>query len=106
MVRKLNNAEEAGNASPNHSHRALVNLVQFTECMKTLVNIKQPVLLVTAQQDRICLPVIQEAITKPYAEDLRIESLDCAHWVQLEKPEETNELLKSFFEETAAKSKK
>lgn len=74
--------------------------------MKNLRKIKQPVLLVTAKQDQICLPAIQEAITKPYAEDLRIESIDTAHWLQLEKPDETNALLKSFFDETAAKSKK
>lgn len=74
--------------------------------MKTLTKITQPVLLVTAKQDRICLAGIQEAITKPYAEDLRIESLDTAHWIQLEKPDETNKLLESFFEEVVAKSKK
>lgn len=48
--------------------------------------------------------MIQEAMTKPHAEDLRIESLDAAHWVQLEKPEETNNLLESFFDEVIAKS--
>jgi len=86
ITRKLNNDEEA-------------------ECAKTHTPIKQPVLLMTATQDRICIASIQEALTKPHAEDLRIESVDAGHWVQLEKPEETNSLLESFFEEVIAKSK-
>ncbi|RDW63563.1 hypothetical protein BP6252_11108 [Coleophoma cylindrospora] len=85
ITRKLNNPDEA-------------------ECAKTHTPIKQPVLLVTAAQDRICVAAIQEAITKPHTEDLRIESLDTAHWVQLEKPDETNTVLESFFEEVMAKS--
>jgi len=87
MVRKLNNAEEA-------------------ECAKSLRPITQPVLLITAAQDRICLPAIQEAITRPHAADLRVESLDCAHWVQLERPGETNELLRRFFGEVVGKGGK
>lgn len=73
------------------------------ECAKTHTPIKQPVILITATEDRICPAAIQEAITKPHVDNLRIESLKAGHWIQLETPDETNALLENFFGQVVEK---
>ena len=37
--------------------------------------------------------------TAKWVKQLRIEELDCGHWVQLEVPDKLNQLLEEFAEE-------
>ncbi len=68
--------------------------------------IPRPVLLVTAALDPIGLPATAEAVTRPYAPDLRVQSIEAGHWVQLEKADETNQALDAFFTEVLDKEGK
>lgn len=61
--------------------------------------IKQPVLLLTAKKDVICVPALHEKTTTTNAENCQVKSMDTGHWIQLEAPEETNRMLESFFQE-------
>ncbi|KAL8729290.1 MAG: hypothetical protein Q9181_005051 [Wetmoreana brouardii] len=60
--------------------------------------IPSPALLVTCAKDYVAVAAMQEEWTRPFARDLEVESLDCGHWVQLEKAREVNEILKKFFD--------
>ena len=61
-------------------------------------SIQQPTLLLTCRDDPIGVPVLQEAATKPFVRNLTIKQIDTGHWPQLEKPDEVNEILKTFLE--------
>jgi soluble epoxide hydrolase / lipid-phosphate phosphatase len=58
--------------------------------------ISVPVLLINAEQDVICKPAMQTMVANTYLTNVTIETLDCGHWVMLEKPKETIEALESF----------
>ncbi|KAL8778834.1 MAG: hypothetical protein Q9213_007226 [Squamulea squamosa] len=58
----------------------------------------KPTLLVACTRDYVAIPSIMEDNTKAFAKTLEVESLDCGHWVQLEKAKEVNEILKRFIE--------
>ncbi|KAL8934486.1 MAG: hypothetical protein Q9216_005886 [Gyalolechia sp. 2 TL-2023] len=62
------------------------------------IQIDQPTLLLASKNDYVGVPALQEEQMKPFVKHLEIESLDCGHWTQLEKANEVNEMLKSFFE--------
>lgn len=61
-------------------------------------------LLVACTKDYVGIPSMQEESTRMFANDLEVESLDCGHWVQLEKANEVNEILKSFIEKRLLKA--
>ncbi|KAL9117536.1 MAG: hypothetical protein Q9187_005928, partial [Circinaria calcarea] len=61
--------------------------------------IEQPTLQVTCSKDVIALPAMMEGMTRKWAKDLRVESLDTGHWVYMERPDELNAILKRFFGE-------
>ncbi len=65
-------------------------------------HIKQPTLLITAANDYIAIPSMQEQGMRPYVKNLKVESVDTGHWLQLEKPDEVNQTLERFFTEIAA----
>ncbi|KAL8702612.1 MAG: hypothetical protein Q9201_004218 [Fulgogasparrea decipioides] len=60
--------------------------------------IHSPTLLVTSAKDYVGVPAMQEERMRPFAKDLEVQNLDCGHWVQLEKANEVNEILKKFFD--------
>ncbi|KAL8750491.1 MAG: hypothetical protein Q9199_007035 [Rusavskia elegans] len=64
----------------------------------------KPALLVACTKDYVGIPSMQEESTRMFANDLAVESLDCGHWVQLEKANEVNEVLKSFIEKRLLKA--
>ena len=61
-------------------------------------HIQQPTLLVTCTYDYIAVPKMQEDGMKPYVKDLTVKELPSGHFVQSEKADEVNEVLKAFFE--------
>lgn len=61
--------------------------------------IRQRTLLITCGKDILAIPAMQEAAMRPFVKDLKVEKVETGHWLQLEKPEEVNEILKKFFEE-------
>lgn len=58
-----------------------------------------PTLLVLPNKDYCTLAEMQKHNTAKWVTRLRIEELDCAHWVQLELPERLNGLLEGFADE-------
>lgn len=60
--------------------------------------IHKPALLVLCTKDYVAIPATQEEGMRPFAKDMEVESLESGHWVQLEKADEVNEILKKFFE--------
>ena len=63
-------------------------------------HIQSPTLLVTSRFDYVGVPAVQEQRTRPWVKNLQVKELATAHWVQLEKPDEVNKILKDFIEET------
>jgi soluble epoxide hydrolase/lipid-phosphate phosphatase len=61
--------------------------------------IQAPVLLVTASEDPIGLPVLAISETQPYATNFRMQQITSGHFVQIEASEETNQILDNFFTE-------
>ncbi|KAK7413505.1 hypothetical protein QQX98_007653 [Neonectria punicea] len=60
-----------------------------------------PTLLVVSEQDYVTRADAQSENTKKWAKDLRIKTLDCGHWIQLERPTELQNLLEEFAAEVA-----
>ncbi|KAL8721033.1 MAG: hypothetical protein Q9225_002206 [Loekoesia sp. 1 TL-2023] len=60
--------------------------------------IDRPTLLVTCRKDYVAVPAMQEEQMRPFAKSMEVETLECGHWVQLEKSDEVNEILKRFFD--------
>ncbi|KAL8873180.1 MAG: hypothetical protein Q9215_001687 [Flavoplaca cf. flavocitrina] len=58
----------------------------------------KPALLVVCTKDCVAIPSMQEQDMRAFASDVMVESLDCGHWVQLEKANEVNEIVTSFIE--------
>lgn len=63
--------------------------------------IQQRTLLITCAKDILGIPAMQEGAMRPFVKNLQVEKVDTGHWLQLEKPEEVNELLKTFFDEVS-----
>ena len=61
-------------------------------------SIEQPTLLLTCRDDPVGVPVLQEAGTKPFVRNLKIKQVDTGHWLQLERPDEVNNILIDFLE--------
>ncbi|KAI1932862.1 hypothetical protein LOZ12_000267 [Ophidiomyces ophidiicola] len=60
-----------------------------------------PNLFIAAQQDYVCRADLQSAQAKKWVPDLRIKTIDCGHWVQLEEPDLLSNLIVEFAEEVA-----
>lgn len=61
-------------------------------------SIEQPTLLVTCSKDPVGNPDMAEAGTRPFVKNLQVKQIDTGHWLQLENPDEVNQILKKFFE--------
>ncbi|KAH7085875.1 Alpha/Beta hydrolase protein [Paraphoma chrysanthemicola] len=58
-----------------------------------------PVLYIDAKYDTVCSPSVTTKFAEEqekYTKDLTYETIEAAHWVQLEKPRETNEVLEKW----------
>jgi soluble epoxide hydrolase/lipid-phosphate phosphatase len=55
-----------------------------------------PTMLVVSDQDYVTRADMQIPKSEKWCPQLQIETFDCGHWVQLEKPDEVTKLLKQF----------
>lgn len=61
--------------------------------------IEKPTLLVTCTDDYVAVPALQEGQMREFAVGgMEVKQVEAGHWVQLEKAEEVNAVLKDFFE--------
>ncbi|KZL77637.1 epoxide hydrolase [Colletotrichum tofieldiae] len=73
-----------------------LNLPDEREISEVDKECRVPTLLVVSDQDYVLLADAQSENTKKWAKDLRIEILDCGHWIQLERPDKLQGLLEEF----------
>lgn len=73
-------------------------------CQKVGEKIKQPALMVTAENDVILTPSMSK-IMDPWVPSLSRVHLDGAHWVHIEKHEEFNQSLLQWLHSQFKKSK-
>ena len=62
-----------------------------------------PTMLVVSKKDYATRADMQLKHAKEWVKDLRVETLDCGHWIALEKRNELSGFLKSFASEVAKK---
>ena len=55
-----------------------------------------PTLLVVSERDYVTRADMQIGKSKEWVPDLRVETLDCGHWIQLERPRELLALIQQF----------
>lgn len=58
-----------------------------------------PALLVVAERDYATRADMQVPRSREWCRELRVETLDCGHWIQLEKADELTALLEGFARE-------
>ena len=100
---KIFAAENGGYGPPLNWYKAQIanlNTPDEASLPPEKIHIHGPTLLVTCTFDYVGVPVIQEQNTRPWVPNLQVKELATGHWVQLEKPDEFNKILKDFIEET------
>ena len=94
-------AENGGYGPPLNWYKcqmAGLNIEDDARIPAERATIEQPTLLVTCRNDPAGIPAMAEEGTRASARNLEVKQLDTGHWVQLEKPDEVNQLLKEFLE--------
>ncbi|KAL4895731.1 Alpha/Beta hydrolase protein [Aspergillus ambiguus] len=64
-----------------------------------------PNLFVAAKRDYVCRADLQSELARKWVPNCRIETVDCGHWVQLEKPDILNKFLVGFARDVAGNEK-
>ena len=75
------------------------DLVDDVSLPKGGKDVDLPTLLVIADKDYCTRPYMQKHSTGKWVKQLRIEELNCGHWLQLELPEKLTQLLEGFADE-------
>ncbi|KAL8927452.1 MAG: hypothetical protein Q9208_002257 [Pyrenodesmia sp. 3 TL-2023] len=60
--------------------------------------IEKPTLLVTCTDDCVAVPAMQEGQMREFVLGMEVRTVKAGHWVQLEKAEEVNAILKDFLD--------
>ncbi len=60
--------------------------------------IQQPTLMIYGDRD----PVTKSENLTEFVPDVEVVNLDCGHWIQQEKPEETNQAILQWLEQQDA----
>ena len=68
------------------------------------LHIQQRSLAILGSRDPTCVPAMQEHIMRPHVRDLKIVMVDAGHWLQLQEPNNINNIIKEFLEEVDQKS--
>ena len=96
-------AEQGGYGPPLNWYKAQIanlNTSDEASLAPEQLHIQAPTLLVTCTSDYVGVPAIQEQNTRPWFKYLQVKEVATGHWLQLEKPDEVNKILKDFIEET------
>ena len=64
--------------------------------------VSKPVFFGATSKDAICIPMLQIPATQEACPDLVVHEFDSGHWVQLERKDEVNKELGSWFETVLA----
>lgn len=102
--RRILSKKNGGFGPPLNWYKAQMgnfNTADEAEIHPERFNVHQRTLLITCAKDVLAIPAMQEGATRPFVKDLKVEKVETGHWLQLEKPEEVNEILKTFFEEAS-----
>lgn len=100
--KKIFNPSNGGLGPPLKWYKAQVanlNTQDESTILPENLNVQQRSLLITCSKDYIAVPAMQEEVMRPYVKNLKVETVETGHWLQLEKPGEVNAILQSFFEE-------
>lgn len=80
------------------AHMANLNADDDKNIPSDRLQTDKPALLLVCTNDCVAIPSMQEEDMRAFASDVTVESLDCGHWIQLEKANEVNEMVTSFIE--------
>uniref|UniRef100_A0A665W7S5 AB hydrolase-1 domain-containing protein n=1 Tax=Echeneis naucrates TaxID=173247 RepID=A0A665W7S5_ECHNA len=69
-------------------------------CSRPAAKLLMPALMVTAGKDPVLLPAFSKGMENLIPNLSRGHIEECGHWIQMEKPEETNNILISWLKET------
>ena len=75
---------------------------EYTKSEKNGGVLEFPVLYIDAKYDYVCTPSMSPKLAESqekFAKNLTYETIEAGHWVQLEKPKETNEVLEKWLSE-------
>ncbi|KAG6355139.1 hypothetical protein INS49_004220 [Diaporthe citri] len=95
-------AVSGGFDGPIKSYKSLmrdVNAADEEDIPPTAANITQPVLLITATDDRVALADAKVNNTAPYADQLRVTPVKAGHFLLVEQPQQVNEELRRFVDD-------
>lgn len=82
-----------GMTGPINYYRAAF---QYARTLGSLPKITKPVLLIWGKPDMALSTELAE-LCKPYCNDLTIQYVEnSSHWVQMDKPDEVNQLMRNF----------
>lgn len=76
---------------------------KYTIPLKSL-HIQQRTLAILGSRDSTCVPAMQEHLMRPHVRDLKVVIVDAGHWLQLQKSDDVNKIIKEFLEEVDQKS--
>ena len=83
--------EKGGFVAPCNWYRNFTRNWEITEGVEQKV--VQPALMIYGKYD-----MVPQSDMSPYVADLEVHNLECGHWIQQEKPSETNEILISWLD--------
>lgn len=91
--------EHGGWTGPLNWYKALSQNISFADEQFMEKDLKMPTLLITCGRDQMTLASLQDQLTRAHAKGYyRYEVLDTGHWLMMEQPDETNNVLEEFFE--------
>ena len=96
-----------GYRGPMSWYKAALQGVNDADDTKVLENDREcplPTLLVVSDEDYVTRADLQSMQSQKWVPQLRIEKLDCGHWIQLERPEKLQNLLVEFANEIREKT--
>ena len=101
MHNKIFASEQGGYGPPLNwykCHVANLNTPDEAQVPKDDWHLRSPTLLIKCLNDLVGVPAVQEKGMRPWIKDelLEVVEIDSGHWCQLQKPQETNEILERF----------
>jgi len=92
---------EGGCTGPLNWYKHLGANLSFADERELKAAVDVPTLLVTAKNDQLTIPIVQEQMTGPHIKDLEVKCVDSGHWVRLEAKDEVNAMIEEMLLELA-----